>query len=75
MAEHTGENDHTQRTLLARAAARAGRRATLDPGAFVKRKRDADGGYERLDQWQERALLAAVDALVLPPGSAGEDRG
>lgn len=66
--QQTAETGDTQRTLLARAAARAGRRATLDPGAFVKRQRDADGEYERLDQWQERALLAAVDALLTPPG-------
>lgn len=61
------EGDYTERVLLARAAARAGRRATLDPGAFAKRQRNDDGEYERLDQWQERALLAAVDALVSTP--------
>jgi hypothetical protein len=49
--------------LLAQArtdAAEAGRKATLDPGAFVKRGRDAEGEYERLDQWQAHALRAAL---------------
>ena len=51
--------------LLMRAAL-AGRRATLDPGAFVRRGPDYDGNpyEERLDQWQDRALKVAVEELL-----------
>ena len=47
------------------------RRAILDPGAFVKRGPDYDGNAygERLDQWQDRAIAAALTS-VLPPGSS-----
>lgn len=40
-----------------------GRRATNDPGAFTKRGADYDGNPygERLDQWQTRALAAAIE--------------
>lgn len=40
-----------------------GRRATNDPGAFTKRGPDYDGNAygERLDQWQTRALAAAIE--------------
>lgn len=47
-------------TSFLEEVARLGRVATLDPGQFVKRHRDEDGEYERLDQWQERALMAAI---------------
>lgn len=52
----------TEQALAAarREGADLGRRAVLDPGAFVKRDRDDDGDYERLDQWQARALEAAL---------------
>jgi len=42
-------------------AARLGKRATLDPGSFVKRNRDDEGDYERMDRWQERAISAALE--------------
>lgn len=54
-------------------AARAGRRATLDPGAFVARGRDTEGDYERLDRWQDRALAEAVRRLR--PGPQRHERG
>lgn len=43
-----------------------GRRATLDPGAFVKRGPDHEGNPygERLDQWQARAIRAALDGAT-----------
>lgn len=45
------------------------RRAVLDPGAFVKRGADYDGNPygERLDQWQNRA----IDAALLDPSGQG----
>jgi len=45
-----------------REGADLGRRATLDPGAFVKRGPDYDGNAygERLDQRQDRAIGAAL---------------
>lgn len=64
-----GPLDARQREYLARrdAAQRAegaalGRRATLDPGAFVKRGPDYGGNAygERLDHWQARAIAAAL---------------
>ncbi|HEY9354520.1 MAG TPA: hypothetical protein VIP28_14755 [Nocardioides sp.] len=52
-------------TGLLDRAARAGRRATNDPGSFVKRIfEDEDGDIERMDRWQERALQAAVAELA-----------
>lgn len=52
-----------QRITSAKAEGAAlGRRATLDPGAFVKRGTDYEGNAygERLDQWQARAIEAAI---------------
>jgi len=44
------------------SVANRARRATLDPGAFVKRGPDYEGNEygERLDQWQARAMAAAI---------------
>jgi hypothetical protein len=55
-------------TQARRDAAQLGRRAALDPGAFVKRGPDCDGEPfgERLDQWQARATDAALLAADLP---------
>lgn len=53
---------HNVATL--REAAPLIRRALNDPGSFVKRGKDYEGEPygERLDQWQTRAIEAAIDA-------------
>ena len=49
-------------------AARLGRRATLDPGAFVKRGRE-DGDYEPMSLWQERAMQVALAEFAVEAGA------
>lgn len=48
--------------VLTKEAAPLIRKAILDPGAFVKRGADYEGNAygERLDQWQDRAIEAAI---------------
>lgn len=63
-----------ERVISARLAEAAPliRRAILDPGSFVKRGPDYDGNAygERLDQWQDRAVEAALARI---PSAGGAD--
>ena len=74
----TCEREAARRADMARAVREHApliRRAILDPGAFVKRGPDYDGNAygERLDQWQDRAIEAAI-STVFPPAGGGDDR-
>ena len=61
-----------------REAAMLGKRAALDPGAFVKRGAAELAGEpftERMDQWQNRAVDAALAALTTPTEPTAEREG
>lgn len=68
--EMCGHNAALVRLVVAAQAAAVPliRRAILDPGAFVKRGPDHEGNArgERLDQWQDRAIEAALTRVTSP---------